>query len=560
MLTNVVSYMVVVNLPVQLCVAERLVKSRPPIPGELLPLFALFFAVFVYANARQLIRTELIPTSVQPAAAQRFTPKPLNQKPLRAAVVAAPSPSSSDCLFGRSHEGSRPCRPSGCPLVALPQGTNNQPVSARMKMKRTQNKPNQYKLVIRALHEDHFSGCLFEVTGPRVYNPDGSRKRWRRYFDTMAEAQAFLTQRVVELTNFGTAIGTLDPNSHMDAVRAIQLLKQDAPELCLYEAARLAVKIHFSIKRAPTLGALIDDLIRKKEIDVKNGRYQSGNLTHLAKRLREFADVIGTNTNIAEITSDDVRKFMQSLNKPEAALVPAWQSIRLLFNTAVQDGQLKVSPLVGLKAPKYERKTPEVLTPEQAERWLLTVLEHRPGQLAYYVLSFFAGLRSEEITRLKWDYVDLDEGCINLPAAITKTNVAREVALSPNARLWLRICNRDGVMVISKTEADARDWVRKRLLPIAGLKYWPHNSGRHSFVSYHCAYFRNDYLTASEAGHEVRILKRYYKAGVTRKDAHKYWSIVPPGSGVQSASNVIVMPAGPIDIAATGWPSLVPSA
>ena len=423
-------------------------------------------------------------------------------------------------------------------------------------------KPNQFKLRIFHLHEDHFSGALFMVTGPRCYNPDQSKRRWRRYFNSLGEAKAYLERRIIELINYGANYDALDPASHMDAVRALRLLNEEAPELSLFDAVKLAIKTHFSVKRAPSVGALIADLIREKEIAVADGRYEANSLTYLRKNLSIFEAAIGAKVNIALITADDIREFLAGLEGGPRTRVCRYDAIRLLFNVAVKRGLLKSSPLLGVEAPRVPMKVPGILTPDEARRWLTAVMQEAPEFLGYYVLSLFAGIRSAEITRLSWTQVDLDECIVYLPGALTKTGIARTVQLSPNAVLWLQCCQREG-MVLSKTLVDSRWWVRKKLLAIVGFTRWPHNGGRHSFVSYHYAWHRNEHYTASEAGHDVRILRRFYKAVVTRKQAEQYWSIVPPGGATGAGSNVIPMTgtsSATEGVSIATWPVLAPSA
>ncbi len=68
---------------------------------------------------------------------------------------------------------------------------------------------------------------------------------------------------------------------------------------------------------------------------------------------------------------------------------------------------------------------------------LLTELHKATGKareaLPYFLLMMNSGMRSGEVSAIRWDWVDLDKREIHLPAHATKTRTGRDVPLNDSA-------------------------------------------------------------------------------------------------------------------------------
>jgi integrase len=53
-------------------------------------------------------------------------------------------------------------------------------------------------------------------------------------------------------------------------------------------------------------------------------------------------------------------------------------------------------------------------------------------------LQAFAGLRAEEVKRLRWEHIDLKEGHIVVPDTVAKCEERRLVPISDNLVRWLQ--------------------------------------------------------------------------------------------------------------------------
>jgi len=181
-----------------------------------------------------------------------------------------------------------------------------------------------------------------------------------------------------------------------------------------------------------------------------------------------------------------------------------------------------------------ESHQPAILSPTQAEKLLTTAFAHPEWDLgAAVVLGLFGGIRTEEIKRLTWDAVRLDEEhpFVVIGAEIAKKRRIRNVPLPPCAVAWLRRWARGEKVTRSEHIND----YQKRFLKLAAKAeiIWDANAMRHSFGSYHYAKYGNSIETARILGHKSddTVLFSHYRALTTKEQGVAYFSIYPTVTG-----------------------------
>ena len=190
---------------------------------------------------------------------------------------------------------------------------------------------------------------------------------------------------------------------------------------------------------------------------------------------------------------------------------------------------------------------PTYFPPEKVEKIMRTVEQH-PGTVATGAgvrlsLGFFAGVRSVEIQRGRWEDLDLEGGTLRIPRpkGWTRGQKPRIVELERNATAWLGKW-RDwtakrrgggpprGPMTPGPTALFTK-WKKMWLAP-AGLS-WGRNDAanvmRHTYATMHVGAFRNAPATALNLGHgdSTRMLERHYMGLVRKLEAERYWKIMP---------------------------------
>jgi len=101
-------------------------------------------------------------------------------------------------------------------------------------------------------------------------------------------------------------------------------------------------------------------------------------------------------------------------------------TVRSFFAYLLREGVVKTNPMVGLTAPKAERKLPSPLDVDQVSRLLSDKGVDKPvliRDLAMMELMYSSGLRLAELISLNIDDVDFQEGTLPVTGKGSKTRV-----------------------------------------------------------------------------------------------------------------------------------------
>jgi integrase len=235
-----------------------------------------------------------------------------------------------------------------------------------------------------------------------------------------------------------------------------------------------------------------------------------------------------------QYTFDELKKHLPSkLALCRTAHVEAWlhkakwkprtqksqlSHAQAFFSWCVRKGYLKKNPCEGTEPILVEHDVPGILTVEQAQKLMDVCHKNVPKFLTYLALTLFAGIRPQEVFRMTWADVDLQQGHVSLTGPQTKTRARRIVTLTPNAIAWLKLGG----------DLPPKNWQRNlnRVRDIAGITEWPHDAARHSYCSYSLP-IHGAMQTALNAGHSEDILFKHYREVVTKQEAEKFWQIFP---------------------------------
>ncbi len=116
---------------------------------------------------------------------------------------------------------------------------------------------------------------------------------------------------------------------------------------------------------------------------------------------------------------------------------------RSFYRWLLRHGRIVADPCAGVRAPKAQRKLPEVLDPDEAKA-LVEVATDAPLGLrdrAMLELFYSSGLRVSELCALRWRDLDLAEGLV---AVLGKGNRQRVVPVGSHARRALADWAADG--------------------------------------------------------------------------------------------------------------------
>jgi len=220
----------------------------------------------------------------------------------------------------------------------------------------------------------------------------------------------------------------------------------------------------------------------------------------------------------------------------------------------------KVNPFetIVYKSEKAVRNSARVSDHVKAKKylhWLEEECRKYPSkypELALVVITWFVGIRVEEVGRVGWDSLnkkarhlgDLERAdytgwSITVWGEHEKTQTDKVNPVPENAKFWLELCEQNWKRKSVKDKCEGKRFAARdqsQLMKKLRTKFRkeskitiPTNSGRHSFLSMHLALYGDKKLTAERAGHgaDADTLERYYKAGMDSLDAKAYFDIIP---------------------------------
>jgi|GEM_PF-1147194 len=347
------------------------------------------------------------------------------------------------------------------------------------------------------------------------------KQRHRRTGGTL-EAAVFEAKRVVTEIAKGRSSAVAMPVSKLEYFRHQELLLGDVP---LHEAVRFYLDHVPHQESGVDLGTVIKEYLASVERRAAQRDSTVRWCDTLKSRLGQLSVALTPEVKIGSLTFNKLEGFVYKNKWSVGTRFNMTATIRGLFRFAQRRGFLPAgeSAASQMEDIVLPTRTPQVLNPSEL-RDLLALAEAEHSDLVPYItIGAFAGARSSEIMRLRWEeHFDFDEGLIFMPCEITKTGQRRVVEMNATLRSWLT-AYRQGTGKV----CPANPYYTLPQLVAATRISWPHNALRHSFVSYELARTKNPQLVALGCGHSVSTLNTHYKQLVT-PTAAKEWFILSP--------------------------------
>lgn len=355
-------------------------------------------------------------------------------------------------------------------------------------------------------------------------------KRKQKQFKSLSAAQVYADQKRTELTNKGLDALNLSDRDRLDAVEA----RKNLGKVSIIDAIDFYLKYHHPAGGTKTVKELIPEYL--KAPGKKKSKRRPETLNALKWRLNAFARVYG-NRNVHEVTRNDIEDWLdsnrwQGLNRRHYVAV-----LHEFFWYAKKQGLITLNPASEIDKPEIEQKPPEIMSPKSISKVLNAAMDKHSCLVPRLAVSFFAGLRPNEVNGLDWNDVDLSEKIIRVVPAVAKMRRQRLVDISDNLVAWLLPFKKDSGKVWPY--GSTTYWHKlKGVLNAAGITL-PYDAGRHAFASYHYAQYRDANETSLQLGHtNPTLLVTTYRGLVTKKAASDFWAIRPKQKG-----KIIKLPA-----------------
>lgn len=384
----------------------------------------------------------------------------------------------------------------------------------------------------------------FQVSGTKR---DGERIRKR--FPTEAEADAEVQRLAIENANVITSetprMTWLSAEELQEAESAVKEMKKRGQPLS--KAIRYFIDTYREPVKQITLQTAYDEFFKfKKETQGSRQRTLQNIASRVGKLAERYPALFVSALTLDQVAEHCARGGAQNQNNNRAEL-------RGFFNWCMNPRRGYCTENLALKLDKVRGIDKDIaaLTLAESRKLLEAARTYQPvarvkspadngGVVPFVALGLFGGLRPDEIKRLTWDNIDLEEKTIVVSSGKAKTRTRRVVEISDNLVDWL---------TPYKLKKRPIHWPRltshfERVRALAGfrpaekmgikvdpekqhLKPWIQDYLRHSAISNHLAFHGNEQKTALWAGHNVDVIHGHYKSLVTKKEAAEFWSIAP---------------------------------
>jgi integrase len=396
--------------------------------------------------------------------------------------------------------------------------------------------------IINQNGDQSFDGSIL-VTVPAKLT---GNKRLRKQFKSKKLAEDWAVNQFSGYKEDGKQFLSLTEQERRDCVTAIVRLREK--DLNILDVVEFAIERLKPKGEAKSINDVIAELQSHKEMKLANGKLRPHSYNDYVTRSRRLSDHFDGRL-IHEIHSGQIKSWLLEMDLSPRSIKNYLSIASEVFGYAVKRRYIVHSPTNELTdidkdevLGHIEIKEPEILTIKEAKALLGLALEtnERLQLLPAIVLGMFCGIRTEEIKRLNWEDIRLEDEnpFITIGSKIAKKRRIRNVSIPENAMKWLSLCSEKSGEVVRNNHYNDFNKRFQLLIRNAGFgknengkwkSTWKVNSMRHSFGSYHFALYGDSNRTAEQLGHKSndQVLFDHYRALTSKQEAEEYFSIVP---------------------------------
>lgn len=365
-----------------------------------------------------------------------------------------------------------------------------------------------------------------------IYSLLGKRKRvWRSDLD---KAKASAREACIKVANGQQSVLELGNSDRFAYVRAVESLATIHVQLDI--AAREYAEAVQILGGKASLIEACRDWVRRNAVSIKQitmgeaaklfkaeNETEKSNLRRkaLSWTMGHLEDAFGS-VRVDTITPDQISRHLDGMDLADRTKKNHRDSIGFFNRWLILRGYLAKGTDWLEHVQDYSKANTgeiEIYTPDEVQK----LLSAGNGMSAFIAIGAFAGLRHAEIARLDWSAIDLKDGWITVPKAISKNGVRRLVPVRDNLKKWLHPIAKPSGKVVPYENTS------KQLLKLAGQAgvTWKHNALRHSYISYRVAECADIARVADEADNSPQVIKTNYLRRVKPEQGQEWFSIAP---------------------------------
>ena len=251
---------------------------------------------------------------------------------------------------------------------------------------------------------------------------------------------------------------------------------------------------------------------------IRDIRYLGKRLIRSNPKLSEY--------NFSEFNVSECEKWLLQTFSTPSQFNKARTMLYGLFEFALRREWCDKNPIKFIEKRKILEKEIIPLTNTQAKSLLKSAKIQKNSECLPAVgLLLFAGIRPQEVRRLKWKDIDLEEGFITVRSQCSKTGGVRHVEIAPALKRILTKHKGEEESTICPSNW-RRKW--KNIREESGFKgIWVQDVLRHTYASYFAKRFRNLPRLQLNMGHrDLSLLRSRYvnMRGITLLDAQAFFN------------------------------------
>ena len=231
------------------------------------------------------------------------------------------------------------------------------------------------------------------------------------------------------------------------------------------------------------------------------------------------------------IEDDQIRICFNKQKWKSSTRGPREQKIKTLWKWAFEKGFTTKRIHETYKKVSIGHTDSKALTPFEVHGLLNCAAINKLWELLFsLVLTYFAGFRRAETTRLSWDNIRWHENVIWLPQSLVKgRKKIRSAEIKPNLRKWLLLVKANKCDLPFKISSLDSQWRElKEFYQQENPQFdYVQSENRHTFCGYALASGMSIDAVAQLMNNEPKTVAAKYKELCSKQDAELFWAVSP---------------------------------
>lgn len=354
---------------------------------------------------------------------------------------------------------------------------------------------------------------------PRLVFRDGHRyylieytiagKRHYKYFKTPTEAREFQVELRTQLIQYGTAFDRV--LSRQDRGEILTILQEMDQAGVTLGTVWADYKHRASYQTATCRVAWDHFLETKRKQNLRDTTLES------YRRLLPFLESRWDQV-VSSIRADDITEWIDAKQCAPRSVTKYLSLFREFLRHCKDQGWCVDNAAEPIKPPKADAPIPKCLSNDDVK----LLLNDDDAQLKpYLVLALYGGLRQQEISRLDWDDLQLNQSLVVLNGHQTKTRSRRVVALLGQAATRLGQLNQQGLPLYP------HHWRprQRRLIERTKIK-WHRDCLRHTAATHMVNVFESEDKAALNLGNTAHVVRTHYRGLATPEQTNEFLQLL----------------------------------